>query len=218
MASKLAIFSLASAVAMMTAMSAAEATVVNYTGYDVAMGSVVAGQSGTISNTFNSTPGLARTDYQDELSSGSLAPYSQISFNIALTGNVLDSAGYVSGNNVIQNISSLSMSDTTGNSFSEYYNTTTQQTTLSAARVSTTATINDAGNDITLSIANVTSGAALYTQQVLALFQKNDLLQGGSVTYSVSSVPLPASFPLFATVLAGLVGFQINRQRQNLVC
>jgi len=217
MASRLAIFSLASAVSMVTAMSAAEATVVNYTGYDVAMGNVIAGQTGTISNFFKSSPGLARTDYQDELSAGFLAPYSQISFNIALTGNILDSAGYVSGNNVIQNISSLSMSDTTGNSFSEYYNTTTQQTTLSTSRVSTTATINDAGNDITLTIANVTSGAALYSQQVLALFQKADLLQGGTVTYSVSSVPLPGSFSLFLAALAGFVGFQMKRQHKNLV-
>jgi hypothetical protein len=64
----------------------------------------------------------------------------------------------------------------------------------------------------TVTITNLSKGVASIQSLFSGLFTSSARVV--SVSYQVSSVPLPASFPMFAAALAGLFGFAFFRKRR----
>lgn len=178
------------------------ATTIGYSGSAVDLGTVVAGQSGTIANP------LSVLDTSTD--SGSLPNNTAITFSYTISGftgtSLTDNGSYSYTKNGA--VFSGSSSDVSGLA---PVSTGTTSGAVSTALVLASANLNAAGTLGTTTITNI-SGSAAQFQSIFSGLQTS-LGRSVSISYSVSAVPLPASLPMFAAVLAGMVGFAMLRRK-----
>ena len=205
--------------------SAAYANVVNFTGSDVNMGSVAIGQTGTVSDFYsviNNNLGFAPPPYiVSGVIFGTLPTMSKITFSYTLPGrtlllgSVLTSNGSYGPNsyNGAYGYGTYS-GDSSANSSTGNVNHGYKNGIASLPLV--WATANLGGTSGTTGIQNNNTFASV-TTTVASLFQGafSGAPVGGSLTYRVAAIPLPASLPAFALGLLGLFGFnRFKRARE----
>ena len=189
-----------------------QASVIDFSGPMTNMGTVASGQTGTISNNFMGTtsgPYLFGTgsDY------GFLPSDSEITFTYTFSNltaavmNGYDSYQYTTGPSTFSGSSAASSgSPTTSVGYTNM--AVSAPLVLAAANVSSDLTQG------TASFVNNSAGVSQFQTTFAGLFSNGGHLV--SVNYAVSSVPLPAALPLFATVLVGMAGFAFMRRRQQI--
>lgn len=195
---------------------AASASVVDFSGVglSLSMGSLVAGQTGSISYT---APGAAV-----HITEGALAAQTMLVFSYTFNNTLKNSAS-----NAIAAAYNYNMGGDqyTGGAIS-YQSTpptlflngdasaSTVNGAASAALLFATANLIKGENTAQVAITNNSMGVAGFINTMTLLFNNPRI---SSLTYSVtalSSVPLPAALPMFASLLAGMFGF--SRVRRTL--
>ena len=184
--------------------SAAYANVVNFTGSDVNMGSVAIGQTGTVSDFYsviNNNLGFAPPPYiVSGVIFGTLPTMSKITFSYTLPGRTLLLGSVLTSNGSYG-----------PNSYNGAYGYGTYSGDSSA-----NSSTNLGGTSGTTGIQNNNTFASV-TTTFASLFQGafSGAPVGGSLTYRVAAIPLPASLPAFALGLLGLFGFnRFKRARE----
>jgi hypothetical protein len=190
----------------------AMATVVNYSGYDVDMGSVGYGQTGTISNFLPPVIGGAG------LAFGVIPSNSSIVFSYSFTDvpQLVDSNGpammlYSNGDyDFFQGGDHYTGGDS-AHAGMPVGGTYPQTGFINGAFATPLllATADLTGTAGSTSIVNSSVGTALFT--TMSVFF-GALPAGGNLTYAVSSVPLPGALVLFASALLGLFGFSRRKR------
>ncbi|MFK7839549.1 MAG: hypothetical protein AB8B83_04395 [Bdellovibrionales bacterium] len=202
---KLAIFGLFLSVALQTSNTAQAAlSPFTYTGNNVLMNPVVAGETGTIGNIGN----IGRTIISQI--SGTLPANSLITFTYNFSGDL--DFGYLSstgGYNFTDGGSAFTGfatgNNATGSNAAGFVNGS-PSTALAVA----SAQVDFTNNTATAVIQNNSSGAVDYLNLFVGLVTgSRDLV----VSYNVSAVPVPAALPLFGGAILGLMGFSHRRKK-----
>ncbi|MBY0407629.1 MAG: hypothetical protein K2Q01_08045 [Rickettsiales bacterium] len=199
-------FLIAAGLASLLYTSPAAAFVVNYTGTNKNMGTVAAGQTGTLNNNFTSVtiPFTGGLRFRTSFAYGLLPAYSKITFTYSLA-NLQSTTGLNTG--ALYNYE-LGGDDYAGVAFANRtVNTAVGTINGSAAAPLVFASANLTGNTATTSILNTSAGFAAFET-----FFSGFLRGSPNLTYAVSAVPLPAALPMFAAALAGMFGFARKRR------
>jgi len=168
--------------------------------------------AGSVTLYSNAPANFAFTDY-----SGDLPADTKITFNYSFTD--LASGGELEGNGSYP--ASGTIGPSTPNGFSLALSPGTSETegfigsTPSAPLVLASANLSGTGTGTgTVTIINDSSGLASFTAIFSGAFTG---ISGGkfSESYSVSSVPLPATLSMFGGVMLALVGFGWMRRKQD---
>ncbi len=194
---------LAAAFALFT--GAAQANAINYSGAVVSMGTVLIGQTGTISNPLGTVLTLPHSISVGSLITGKLPQNAIITFTYTFTGlrsGVINStsgynytkagnhyAGFSNGDSLtgVTNFGSVNGVSGTALVFA-----TADMTAITGGHASGTTTV-----------ANFTSLAESFASAFLGSITRSP--RGtGIITYVVSSIPLPASLPVVLLAVAGL--------------
>ena len=188
----------------------------NYCGSNVDMGQVAVGQSGTITNIYSALFSLPPNVIGSGVTYGLLPTNAQITFNYSFTGLTGGQLTSYSNYNYT-NAGNLYQGSSTGDSFSGNNAVGTTNGIASAPLVLATANLNvvNPGNSTgTVRITNLTN---TFQQFQSAFFGALSQFPAGvgTITYNVSSVPLPAALPMFTALLASVFGFaRFNRNRK----
>lgn len=197
--------------------SAAHANVVNYTGSHVNMGAVAIGQTGIVSNFYsviNNNLGFTPPPYiVSGLVFGTIPNMSKITFSYTLPqqslllGSVLTSNGSYGPNSYNGSYGYGSYSgDSSANSSTGNVNHGYKDGIASLPLVWATANLGATSGTTGIQNNNTYAGA---TTTFASLFQGalRGIPAGGTLTYNVAAIPLPASLPALVLGLLGLFGF-----------
>jgi hypothetical protein len=187
------------------ASSPASAVVVDYSGFNINMGNVAIGQTGTIDADHLGNLIVNRI-------TGTLPSNSMITFSYNFAGDIdwgalLSGVGY-SYTDAGHNYAGYSIEIPPGPvSFSYGEVDGFPSTALAVA----SAQIDFSNNKASVIIKNFSSGVANYVSLFLGSVLRNQDLE---IAYAVSAVPLPAALPMFALGLGALVGLGARRKRK----
>jgi len=201
------LFAIAS-IATLLLTAEAQADIVNFTGTNKNMGTVQSGQTGTLFNNYTliTIPFTGGLKAAASRAFGVLPSASKITFTYSLASltNVTylrDSANYsyIQGGDLFA-----------GNAADSTATPATATGTINAGASAPLvfATANIAGNVGTTTISNYSGGFANFSTLFAGFLRGNPTL-----TYAVSSVPLPAALPMFSALFAGMFAFA--RKRRN---
>ena len=198
------------AAVFLLAAGTAQASVVNFSGANVDMGTLAVGQSGTIANNYTSTS-VGPYSFENGNDFGFLPTNSSVTFTYTFSNLVAASMhSYGSYNYTSGGLTYIGSSSAYSNG-----STTSVGSTNGVSSAPLTFASANVGTSTGSTTITNTSGSLAQIQSLFsALFSSTGHLV--SVTYNVSSVPLPASMPLFAAVLAGLFGMSYLRKRRSL--
>ena len=178
-----------------------------FTGNNVNMGTVSAGDSGVIGNIGS----VGRTIISQI--SGTLPANTLITFTYDFSGDLdfgfLSATGsysYTDGPNSFTGFASGTNS--TGSNSAGFVNGSP-----STALAVSSAQVDFTNNTATAIIQNNSSGAVSFLDLFVGLVTGSRNLE---ISYNVSAVPLPAALPLFGAAIAGLMGFSYRRKKQAL--
>lgn len=205
------------AAAFAVAASSANATVVNFSGSSVNMGTVEIGQTGTITDLYQTLFTLPPNVVGGGNVFGFLPSNAKIVFSYTFTGLkdgvLLDysSYNYNSGGDVYAGSATGHSQD--GNAASGTINGIASAPLVFA---NANLTVVDPGTSTgTTTIINTSGAFAQFESLFFGLLSLSPL-GVGSATYAVSAVPLPAALPMFAAALACLFGFSRARRKKAL--
>lgn len=195
----------------------ADITPTNFSGSNVSMSQVHAGQFGTITNLYQSLFSVPPNTVGKGQIFGFLPSNLTITFSYTFDGLV---DGNLQGNsqyNYFQGgdhyTGSASADSDTGSTSKGFINGV-----ASAPLIFATAGLNVVNPGIstgTVTFINKSSSFESFESIFTGLLRLSPHAIG-SATYAVSSIPLPAALPMFATVLAGMFGFARSRKRKAL--
>ncbi len=194
------------ALCAMLSPSPASAVVVDYSGFNIGMGNVSVGQTGTI-----------HADHLGNLIvnqiTGTLPSNSMITFSYGFAGDIdwaalLTSTGYAYTDGG-HDYAGYSIEIPPGPvSFSYGQVDGFPSTALAVA----SAQIDFSTNTASVIIKNFSAGVANYVNLFLGSVLGNQNLE---IAYAVSAVPLPAALPMFALGLGALAGLGARRKRKT---
>lgn len=198
--------------------SAALAGQVDFSGSTVNMNAVEVGQFGTISNLYQTLFTLPPNVVGTGSIFGFLPSFAQITFSYSFTG--------------------LSQGNLKGNTSYNYFVGADQfeggATTNTSGATTSSGTINNvnsaplvfASSGLNIQNPGTSTGSVTFTNTSASFAQFQSIFTGllamspssiGSATYAVSSIPLPAALPMFATLMASMFGFaRFGRKRKAL--
>lgn len=188
--------------------SAAFAGPVDYSGSSVNMSTVSIGQFGTITDLYKTLFSIPPNQIGGGAIYGLLPQNAKITFSYTFTGLIDGNLGgntsyhYNNGGNVFDG---SAHADSTGT----HYSAGTVNGVNSAPLVFAAANLNvvNPGTSTgSVSFINVGSNFASF-EAIFSGFLTSTPRGVGSATYAVSSIPLPAALPMFASLLAGMFGF-----------
>ena len=188
----------------------ANATVINFSGATVDMGTLVVGQTGTITDP---VPGssVGPYSYQSLYDYGFLSSDAKVNFTYNYSdlvgGSIAEFASYsysVGGDTYAGNASGVSPGSNSASG--------TVNGVGSAPLVFASANLTATPTTGTGVITNVSARSSAFQSAFNGLFSGTGRLV--SITYSVSAVPLPATLPMFGAALIGLAGFAFYRNRR----
>lgn len=185
--------------------SSASAVVIDYSGFNIGMGNVSVGQTGTIH------AGHLGNLIVNQIT-GTLPSNSMITFSYDFAGDIdwaalLTGAGY-SYTDGGHNYAGYSIEIPPGPvSFGYGEVDGFPSTPLAVA----SAQIDFSANTASVVIKNFSAGVANYVNLFLGSVLRNQSLE---IAYAVSAVPLPAALPMFALGLGALAGFGARRKRK----
>ncbi len=191
---------------MLMSANVASAATVDYSGFNINMGTVEIGQTGTIDAAHFGNVIVNKI-------SGALPANSMITFTYDFAGDLLigllgTAAGY-SYDEAGTSFGGLSFSmDPPGFSVSSGTEDGSSSTALAVA----SAQIDFGADTATVIIKNFSSGVANYLNVFAGLVNGNKDLQ---IAYNVSAVPVPAALPLFGAGIAALTGFGARRRKRK---
>jgi len=215
----------AAAFSAMFASTSAQAVVIDYTGSNVNTGNLLNGQSGTITDILAPAP----FHLYQSLVNGALPKMSSVTFTYTfpsffLIGDLNGTTSYDymhSGNH----FNGFSTADSQTDVFFNTNSTLNQQgfinSVAAVSQVFATALLTTPGDETatgTVTFSNYTQTFQNFTSKFIGAF--SSLCDGrpvGTITYTVSSIPLPASFPMMLLVVGGLFGFARMSQRKSAV-
>lgn len=203
------------ALALVSTFSIAQADEINFSGSSVDMGHVDYGQYGTITNIYETLFSLPPHQAGSGQAFGFLPNNAAITFTYSFTGLREGSlTGYGAYDHDIggDNYSGSALATSGGFNYSE----ATVNGVASTPLVFATANLNVGDpSSGTIRITNI-SGAFASFQALFYGILTQVPNAVGSINYVVSSVPLPAALPIFASLLAGLFGFGHARRKKML--
>ncbi len=199
----------------LAATNAAHATVVDFSGSNVNMGTVDYGQSGTITDIYAALFSLPPNVVGQGEAYGFLPANSKITFTYTLTGlhqGSLQSYGsysYIDGGLLYDG---STLSDTAG-PVNVDVGTIDGSPSLPLVLSTANLTVVDPGTSTgTTTITNNSNSFAQFQTMFLGILQ--GLPPGvGIIHYNVSAIPLPAALPMFGALLASMFGFARFRRK-----
>lgn len=212
------------AVFLFAGSSQADAAVVNFADYNYNMGTVAAGDSGSIAtadkiiNIRSIENGIVydTTGWQHDYLQGVLPSNTQITFtyNTDSTLFAANPYGYFAeGVGQVSDASSIyrawAASDNGWTYSEEAGSDGIFSATNSTLGLTATAFTNQDSSIATLIITNLSNVAANFESYVFASTPLGSLVTG---SYNVSAVPLPAALPLFGLALVGMAGYRRHRK------
>jgi hypothetical protein len=190
--------------------SSVQALVVDYSGSNVNMGTVVAGQSGAITNNFSGFS-FGGGVLGSNNAYGFLPTNTQITFSYSFSPAT--AGGNLMGYGSYDYIQSSVHYNGSSNSETSTGTTTVGYTNGIASSPLVFATANLSSLSGTTTITNLSSGIAQFQSLFYGLLSSTNGIS--SLTYNVSSVPLPAALPMFGALIASMFGFRHFRKQRE---
>ncbi len=189
---------------------AAHASIINFSGVDADLGTVAVGQSGSVANNLGTGSSFFVFSYGSGSDYGFLPPDSEITLTYNLTGMEAGGlTGYGSYNYSLNN-NIYNGSDTVNTTGGSSTPVGTTNGAVSVPLVLASANLNQLDTTGTVNIVNLSSNLAQFQSALSGVFLSGRVV---SVNYEVSAVPLPASLPMFAVAILGLLGIAVSRKR-----
>ncbi len=195
----------------------ADTTPTNFTGSNVSMGPVHAGQYGSISNLYQTLFSVPPNVVGGGSIFGFLPSNLTITFPYSFTGLI---AGNLQGNSQYDYTNG-------GNHYNGFGSADSQLGSTSKGFKNSVASAPLIFASAGLNVANpgTSHGTVVFSNRSTSFESFESIFTGlltlrpraiGSATYAVSTIPLPAALPMFATLLAGMFGFARSRKRKAL--
>jgi len=199
-------------ISTLVASSAAQAVMVNYSGTNTNMGVLNYGQFGVLNNNYVIKHISATENFDVSQAFGYLKAKEKVTFTYTLPGLLIGTASmhgsysYVLSGNTYAGEADAN-SDTGNSSSGQTNGFSSSPLVFATAMVGT--------NIARTTIVNISHGLVNFKTFFSGVLLRG--FTGPSLTYNVSTVPLPAALPMFALLIGGFFGFsQLSRQRKSL--
>lgn len=205
------------ATAAIFAGSPAQALVLDFSGSNVDMGHAVVGQTGTITDIYSNLFALPPNVAGGGTVYGYIPTHSVINFTYTFTGlsngvlNSYSSYDYTAGGHHYTGSS-------TGNSSTGVVNHGEIDGLATYSKVFSTANLTVVNPGTSTGATQIANYAPQYQQFSSGFFGILSTLPPGvgTITYSVSQIPLPASLPMSLAAIGGLFAYAYGRKRKAL--